>query len=211
MSQDAEEQDEDMNCGLGVAERELLRSKLEALPDTVPPCAVWQRIEEQARAEGLLRRGALKPPLKWFAGAGLAAAVALAVLNLDSLSGGPAATDLVAGEPAATDDAQSFPTEPGYTARDRRVRLTALNALMVESRQLEQDLRALPEQPQLVRAGTAATIAAVEDQIAAIDYRLNYLPLPMTHDQTELYWRERVRLMNLLVQLRTAQAQRNAF
>lgn len=190
-----------MNCGLGVAERELLRSKLEALPDTMPPRAVWQRIEEQARAEGLLRRGALKPPLKWFAGAGLAAAVALAVLNLDSLSGGP----------AATDDAQSFPTEPGYTARDRRVRLTALNALMVESRQLEQDLRALPEQPQLVRAGTAATIAAVEDQIAAIDYRLNYLPLPMTHDQTELYWRERVRLMNLLVQLRTAQAQRNAF
>jgi hypothetical protein len=33
----------------------------------------------------------------------------------------------------------------------------------------------------------------------------------MTHEQMELYWRERVRLMNLLVQLRAAQAQRNAF
>jgi hypothetical protein len=82
---------------------------------------------------------------------------------------------------------------------------------MVQSQQLEQNLRALPDEPQLVRAGTAATISAVEDQIASIDYRLNYAPVRMTHEQTEAYWRERVRLMNLLVQLRAAQAQRNAF
>lgn len=189
-----------MNCGLGVAERELLSSRLEALPDTVPPRAVWQRIEAQARAEGLLRRERSKQPLRWLTGAGLAAAVVLGVLNFDYLlvrSGG--------GE-------QPFPTEPPvYSMADRRVRLKALNALMVESQQLEQNLRALPQEPQLVRAGTAATIATVEDQIAAIDYRLNYSPVQMTHQETELYWRERVRLMNLLVQLRTAQAQRNAF
>ncbi|MGH8196181.1 MAG: hypothetical protein ACREQ8_17555 [Woeseiaceae bacterium] len=191
-----------MNCGIGVAERDLLYAKLRALPDTMPPRAVWRRIEAQARAERLFRSHKLKAPFEWFAGAGLAAAVVLAVLN----------TDIEAPQPISTEsDQQVFPTEPVYTATDRAVRLRTLNALMVESQQLEQDLRALPDEPHLVRAGTAATISAVEDQIAAIDYRLNYAPIRMTHEQTELYWRERVRLMNLLVQLRAAQAQRNAF
>jgi hypothetical protein len=203
MTQDSEEQDETMNCGLGVAERELLHEKLRLLPETVPPRAVWQRIEAQAWAEGLFRAHGVRAPFKWLGGAGLAATVVLAVLNFDIVPTRSVPAD--GGE-------RSFPTEPEpvYTARDRSVRLRTLNALMVESQQLEQDLRLLPDEPQVVRAGTVATLAAVEDQIAAIDYRLN-APLPMTHAEMELYWRERVRLMNLLVQLRTAQAQRNAF
>lgn len=200
MTHKADEQDETMNCGIGVAERELLHARLRELPDTMPPRAVWQRIEAQARAEGLFQTHRLKAPLEWIAGAALAAAVVLAVLNVQTTP------------PASTEGSeQLFPTEPVYTATDRAVRLRSLNALMVESQQLEQDLRSLPNEPHLVRAGTAATISAVEDQIAAIDYRLNYAPVRMTHEQMELYWRERVRLMNLLVQLRTAQAQRNAF
>lgn len=201
MGPDDEPQDEAMTCGLGIAERELLRAGLAALPDTVPPRAVWQRIEAQARAEGLWRRGRVRPQARWFAGAGLAAAVALGVLNFDALSPGA----------GGSDDARTFPTEPPLTAQDRALRLRTLNALMVASRQLEEDLRALPEQPHVVRAGTAATIATVEDQIAAIDYELNHSPATLTHAEVELYWRERVRLMNLLVQLRAAQAQRNAF
>jgi hypothetical protein len=100
---------------------------------------------------------------------------------------------------------------PAYVEQSSPVALRSLNALMVQSQQLEQDLRSLPEQPQLVRAGTAATIAAVEDQIAAIDYRLNNSPVRLSHAQMEVYWRERVRLMNLLVQLRTAQTHSGAF
>lgn len=191
-----------MNCGLGSAERELLQAKLKRLPDTPPPHAVWQRIERQARAEGLMGSPRYRAPFKWLSGAGLAAAVVLAVLNTDMTPR--------RGAPAGGGE-QSFPTEPAYTANDRTVRLRALNALMVESQQLEHDLRQLPNEPVVVRAGTAATIAAVEDQVAAIDHRLNYAPQRLTPDETELYWRERVRLMNLLVQLRTAQAQRNAF
>jgi hypothetical protein len=201
MSHDEEEQDETMTCGLGVAERELLRAKLASLPDTVPRRAVWQRIEAQARAEGLLRSRMAGPAARWLAGTGLAAAVALGVLNLDA----------VTPRTGEGDVAGTYPTEPPYTASGQEVRLKALHALMVESRQLEEDLRALPEQPQLVRAGTAATIASVEDQIAAIDYQLNHSPGTLTDEEVELYWRERVRLMNLLVQLRTAQAQRHAF
>jgi hypothetical protein len=184
------EQDETMNSGLGVAERELLHARLRQLPETMPPRAVWQRIETQARAEGLLT-ASLSRRFRWIVGAGLAATVVLA-----------------AGIGA---DVETFPTVPAYTEQNNAVRLKTLNALMVESRELEEDLRALPGQPQLVRAGTAATIAGLEEQIAAIDYRLNQPSIRMSHEQMELYWRERVRLMNLLVQLRAAQAQRNAF
>jgi hypothetical protein len=205
MTHSADEQDQKMNCGIGVAERELLHAKLRELPDTMPPRAVWRRIEAQARAEGLIRSRRSKAPLEWLAGAGLAAAVVLAVLNIQPP--GPVST----GEQRSVLPNEVFPTEPVYSSADRAVRLRTLNALMVQSQQLEQDLRALPDEPQLVRAGTAATISAVEDQIAAIDYRLNYAPVRMTHQQTEAFWRERVRLMNLLVQLRAAQAQRNAF
>lgn len=200
MLNDKEARDETMNCGLRPAERALLHAELARLPDTMPPRAVWQRIEAQARAEGLLASSSFRAPVKWLAGAGLAAAVVLAVLNFQPTG----------DVPNDVGDAV-FPTEPVYTARERTVGTGRLNALMIESQQLETDLRLLPSQPHLVRAGTAATIAAVEDQVAAIDYRLNFAQVRMTQAQAERYWRERVRLMNLLVQLRTAQARRSAF
>jgi hypothetical protein len=190
------EQDETMNSGLGVRERELLHARLRQLPETMPPRAVWQRIEAQARAEGLLKES-LPGRFKLMLGAGLAATVVLTVAGVRDARIGA--------------EGETFPTVPEYAEQNNAVRLDTLNALMVESRELEEDLRALPSQPQLVRAGTAATIAGVEDQIAAIDYRLNEPSIRMSHEQMELYWRERVRLMNLLVQLRAAQAQRNAF
>lgn len=197
MTKTDDAQDDTMNCGLGMAERKLLHRRLEALPDTPPPRAVWQRIEAQARAEGLVGTPGLDPRLRWLAGAGIAATIVIAVLQAPIAPFG-------GGE-------QAFPTEPAYVEQSNPMALRTLNALMVQSQQLEQDLRSLPEQPQLVRAGTAATIAAVEDQIAAIDYRLNDSPVRLSHAQMEVYWRERVRLMNLLVQLRTAQTHSGAF
>ena len=47
--------------------------------------------------------------------------------------------------------------------------------------------------------------------IAAIDFQLNDPSVQMTEEETELFWRERVRLMKSLVQLRYAQAQRTSF
>jgi hypothetical protein len=69
----------------------------------------------------------------------------------------------------------------------------------------------LPGEPSLVRAGTAATIAELEDHIAAIDFTLNHPQLDLSSEQEEIYWRERARLMNSLLSLRTAQAQRVSF
>ena len=198
MTESNEQPDDMMNCGLNIQERDLLQTKLQQLGDTVPPRAVWQRIEEQARAEGFFTPK-IAERTKWLAGAGLAAAVVLAVLN------GPSA-------PLSDGDQQQFPTEPAYadTAANSDD-LRALNALMVVSRQIERNLRALPAQPSLVRVSTAATISELQDQIAAIDYLLNHPELQLSLEQEETYWRERVRLMNSLLRLRTAQAQRMAF
>lgn len=192
--------DDAVNCGLNVEQRNLLQTELQHLQDTVPPRAVWQRIEQQAKAEGLLRP-AISERSKWFAGAGLAAAVLLSVLNLPLT-------------PQGDDVSDGFETVPEFSAvsaNNSTQDLHALNALMVQSQQIERNLRALPAQPSLVRAGTALTIAQLEDQIAAIDFTLNHPDLDLTQEQEKIYWRERVRLMNSLLSLRTAQSQRVSF
>ena len=195
MKENDGQQDEVMNSGLSIQERDVLQTKLGQLEDTVPPRAVWQRIQEQARAEGLFTPR-IGERTKWLAGAGLAAAVVLAVFNV----------------PVTDSPQQQFPTEPEYAATaDNSDELRGLNALMVESQQIERNLRALPAQPSLVRASTAATISELQDQIAAIDYLFSHPELRLTPEQDQIYWRERVRLMNSLLRLRTAQAQRMSF
>ena len=105
--------------------------------------------------------------------------------------------------------------QPGTTVPNNEVSNTAdlsnLAVLQAYSRQLESDLRALPDQPRVARAGTVATMTEIEDRIAAIDYQLNDPAVEMTKGDREIFWRERVRLMKLLLQLRYAQAQRAAF
>jgi hypothetical protein len=194
---DMNETDEEMNCGLSVMERDLLQMKLADLGDTVPPREVWQRIEAQAQAEGLFRRR-IGEGSKWLAGAGIAAAVVLAVLNV------PFGTTVVDPGLEGID-----PTPPPSVADNQPAR--NLSALMVQSQEIERDLRALPVQPSVVQASTVATIAAIEDRIATIDYFLNDPQVRMNPVQAEIYWRERVRLMNTLLNLRRAQAQRMAF
>ncbi|MEE8426716.1 MAG: hypothetical protein V3S15_05480 [Woeseiaceae bacterium] len=187
--------DEEMICGLTVDEHDALQRELRELPDTMPPRAVWQRIREQAEAEGLFRRPMTRRPSTWYAGIGLAAAIAFAALIV----------------PGLNDSLQpDLPTVPENLPTNT-TQLTALQALMVESRQLESDLRALPGQPRVRRAGTTATISEIEDRIAAIDYQLNDSGTRLSPGDEEIFWRERVRLMNSLLRLRYAQAQRTAF
>ncbi len=198
MSDSGNKQDEMMNCGLSIQEHDVLQQRLRELEDTPPPRAVWQRIEEQARAEGLFAQR-VPERTKWLAGAGLAAAVVLAVLNI------PVTPLIDSGE-------QQFPTEPEYAATTANGEdMGDLNALMVQSQQIERNLRALPAQPSVMRAGTAATISELEDQVAAIDYLLTHPEFQLSAEQQEMYWRDRVRLMNSLLQLRAAQAQRVSF
>ncbi|MBU2678125.1 MAG: hypothetical protein KJP16_13695 [Gammaproteobacteria bacterium] len=189
------QKDEEMICALTADEREVLQKGLRALSDTMPPRAVWSRVREQAEAEGLLTDSPLKKRATWYGGAGLAAAALLAAVLLPGRLNPPTET---------------FPVVP-TNVPSNAVGVSTLQALMVQSRQLESDLRSLPDEPRVMRAGTVATISDLEDRIAAIDYQLNDPEVHMTPEDQELFWRERVRLMKSLLQLRYAQAQRAAF
>ena len=193
MTTDQSPQDETMNGVLSVNELERLKQGLDELPDTMPPRAVWHRIEEQARAEGHFVRPLTHQRTRWLAGVGIAAAVVLAVLRLP----GALNPDTIPG-------AGDFPSTPVFNAQ-------ALDALMAQSQQLEHELRAITYQPRMLRASTVATISNLEDRIAAIDYQLDHPAFRMSQAEKQMYWRERVRLMDSLVKLRYAQAQRASF
>lgn len=199
MAKDQSPQDEVMNGVLSVDELERLKRRLGELPETMPPRAVWHRIQEQVRAEGLLSKPVSHQRVKWLVGAGIAAAVLLTVLRMPGVLN-PDSGEQIAAEPEFRSTPQSTPSNA-----------QELNALMVQSQQLEQNLRAVPYQPRMMRASTAATISNLEDRIAAIDYQLIHPAIRMSPAQKRLYWRERVRLMDSLVKLRYAQAQRASF
>ena len=75
MTSDIEE--EKMNYGLTADEHLVLQRELDELPDAMPPRIVWQRIRDQAEAEGLIRQPAHARRSTWLGGIGLAAAAAL--------------------------------------------------------------------------------------------------------------------------------------
>jgi hypothetical protein len=188
--------DEEMICGLTADEHDSLRKGLRELPDTMPPRAVWHRIREQAEAEGLIAKPVLRRRSAWYVGGSLAAAIVLAVFMVPRMF---------------DEEAVVYPTIPENVGTSSPIRLNTLQTLMTESRELESNLRDLPAKPRVMRAGTAATIADLEDRIAAIDYQLNDPGSRLSPEDEEIFWRERVRLMKLLVGMRYAQAQRTAF
>jgi hypothetical protein len=165
---------------------------------TAEESAALQRglIREQAEAEGLIRAKVLQRRSTWYTGIGVAAAALVAAIMLPGLLRGPVET---------------LPVVPDSVGTSTPIQLTTLQTLMTESRELETNLRALPSAPRVQRAGTMATISDLEDRIAAIDYQLNDPSVQMSDADRELFWRERVRLMKSLLQLRYAQAQRAAF
>ncbi len=188
-----DEKDPEMICALTADEHVALQRGLRSLPLTMPPREVWTRIRQQAEAEGLLIRPAARQH-KWYAGAGLvAAALLVAVMMPGSRIDNDPATVVPQGETSNQTD------------------LSNLRALQVQSRELERDLRSLPAEPRVARAGTVATMSDIESRIAAIDYQLSDPSAQWADGDREIFWRERVRLMKLLLQLRYAQAQRAAY
>ena len=84
--------------------------------------------------------------------------------------------------------------------------------LVAESERLERALTELPAQRRIMRADTARTIAGLEDQIAAIDAELTFAAANgLEPEQRTPLWRERVEIMNALVQVRYAQSKAFVF
>ncbi len=187
--------DKEMIVALTADQQAELRERLRNLRDTMPPREVWDRIRAQGEAEGLLEGPSVSRRTIFTTIVGVAAAAALAAVMLPALLG---------------PQTESYPVVP-TSEPSNSIELSPLQTLMVQSRQLENDLASLPEAPSVMLAGTVATISELEDRIAAIDYQLNDADVRMTPGDRELFWRERVRLMRSLLQLRYAQAQRAAF
>ncbi|MEJ2603541.1 MAG: hypothetical protein P8172_09640 [Gammaproteobacteria bacterium] len=172
-----------------------LAAALRELPGTAPPRGAWEAIRRRGEAEGLLvKRPArrLRRDLEWLVGGALAATVVIALLNLTPTPTGP---DPVA---PAIDETQFAATPDSPT----------LDHLIERSRMLERALRAAPGTPRVMRASTANTIATLEDRVALIDQQLSFPERPLTDEEVKVLWRERVQLMDSLVQLRYAQARR---
>ncbi|MSQ91470.1 MAG: hypothetical protein EXR87_00855 [Gammaproteobacteria bacterium] len=82
--------------------------------------------------------------------------------------------------------------------------IVAGDAVRVENAWLERLLASLPEM-RVIRGSTAFTVSQLEDRLAFVDDRLSRITLePNAPEHAERLWRERVELMNSLVQVRYA-------
>ncbi len=166
-----------------------LRDDLRALEQVSPPADAWEKILERAASQPAAVPGqGSRWPLA------LAASVALALLV-----------------------AWLLPRTPGEmpVSVDRAVTTPAASAtadLVAESQRLERLLHQFDYEPRVVNAGTAGTIVALEDQIAWVDYGLTAgREAGLSASEARALWQQRVELMNSLVHVRYAQAQRIDF
>ncbi|HEU4517418.1 MAG TPA: hypothetical protein VFR77_08950 [Steroidobacteraceae bacterium] len=94
----------------------------------------------------------------------------------------------------------------GGPAVDSAARIAVATDMRAENERLERILAALPERHAL-RGSTAFTVAELEDRLALVDDRLSRIVLePNAPERAEELWRERVGVMNSLVQVRYADA-----
>jgi hypothetical protein len=116
--------EDEMICALTADEHAALQTGLRTLPDTMPPRVVWQRIREQAEAEGLINDKPLQRRSTWYTGMGLAAAAAVVgVVILPGLLQGPIET---------------LPVVPDNVPTNTQMQLNTLQTLMTQSRHASQ-------------------------------------------------------------------------
>lgn len=173
-----------------------LRARLRGLPEAEPAQrsedATWAAIKKRAGATRG-RDEASKRSHDWLP-LGLAASLLVATL-----------VAVLASWPGEQVPAVAITDVPTRTVPE-----TA--ALVQRSQQLEQILGSLRYEPRVVSARTAGTIAQLEDQIAWIDYGLGEgSDGRLSEQDANALWRQRVELMNSLVHVRYAQAQRVDF
>ena len=179
-------------CARTKAELETVRRRLAALPAVDPSADGWARLRARIDASS-------RPTVPRRRGGAVAIAASCAMLGV--LAGmllretGPGVPELVA-RPAAVVLPQT---------------LDSIEELRDRSRVLEEVLAALPARPAVERAGTAVPIDTLQAQVQWVDHQLSVSGAAhAAPDLRERLWRERVEIMNTLVQLRYVEAQRVA-
>lgn len=154
--------------------------RLAALADFDPPADGWMKV--------LAARRQRKSPMALHWPAALAAVVLAAALGLGWWLQS-------AQRELAT---ASLPAPTAYSL--------ASSGIRAENERLEFLLATLPER-RAMRGSTAFTLAEIEDRLALLDDRLSRVTIePNAPERAERLWRERVGLMNSLVQVRYADA-----
>jgi hypothetical protein len=181
-------------CAERLASLQSIRQRLRALPDVVASGREgWSEVERRvaARAEAPRRRIRI----------GLAAAAA-SVASLGLLAG-------LRLQDRAPDASTAFADLGAEVAADAPQ--VSIADLQRQSLQLEALLASLPERPAVEQAGTALPIETLEAQVQWVDHRLSeFEAAPTSASETERLWRDRIEIMNSLVQLRYVEAQRLA-
>ena len=153
-------------------------ARLAALPEFEPPPDGWETIQAARlqREAGESRR--------W--------PIAIAATVLAAVAGLAWQLQSTERELTATD----------FSAADAAV--IANDSVRAENARLEVLLASLPEM-RVMRGSTAFTVSQLEDRLAFVDDRLSRFTLePNAPEHAERLWRERVELMNSLVQVRYA-------
>jgi hypothetical protein len=155
-------------------------ARLAALPEFGPPPDGWEAIQaaRRLRAAGESRRWPVA------IAATMLVAVAGLAWQLQSTQ-----RELTSGNSPAADPA-----------------IVAGDTVRTENARLEMLLASLPEM-RVIRGSTAFTVSQLEDRLAFVDDRLSRITLePNAPEHAERLWRERVELMNSLVQVLYADA-----
>jgi hypothetical protein len=153
-------------------------ARLSVLPEFEPPVDGW------AAVKAAQRRREVVESRRW--PVAVAAAVLLAVAGL--------AWQLQSTQRALV-AVDSLPTDSAAVAED---------PVRAQNAKLEALLAALPE-ARVMRGSTAFTVSQLEDRLAFVDDRLSRITLePNAPEHAERLWRERVELLNSLVQVRYA-------
>lgn len=167
---------------------------LRRLPLIEPPRGAWERIAAEAKVTR--PRAHVRPALL------AAAAVVLALAGI--LLAAPWRTSDVP-ETAGVRAEDALPTPP--LEPEEPVLEADYARLVAESARLELTLAELRHSPQLMNAGTAGTIADLEDYIVLVDEQLSYAEARGTDLRyRHALWRERVDVLSALLHVRYAQA-----
>jgi len=181
-------------CHARVESARNIASRLRALPTAAEPPARWLAIRTAFLAQAATPKRVGRRP-GWFLPAASAAIVLVAVLLTVSSHG-----------PRQGSDTRAVTADPSAKSSP------AQSQLVAEAQRLEAMLATLPADTRVTRAGTALTVANLEDRIRWVDYRLNFASeAGINPRQEDLLWRERVELLNSLVAVRYADARTRAF
>ncbi len=157
----------------------------------------WQKLSE--KAEQQIKQKSIQKK-RWLGALSIAASLVLTlVLSNQFLPAKTVKDDL------GDNGAQDFASLHQNSSADQNLGLEAV--LIQRNNSLEQALRDLPQPRRVVRGGTAASIASLEDQIALVDYGLTYAEQAGIDENGSIgLLQNRADLMASLYQVRYSQA-----